>query len=418
MLSLILFFPSFAFSATPVTPYYGPGHITSDWCGFGDSRSDCNNPYFPSNLDIPQQLCSKFSSKSSSSMFISLHWNNSADFVAYNYSNCGVEKVFYEGVNFSPHRQYSCYHEGTEGWVENKIRFYTQLYKMASMSRCIKLIDLAPPSDWPSYRLGHCASGRRIPDNPKLLVLKSNISTFVQFQLPSVSGDVRCDKHLVPFCYLDHGCFTADSYCHPFGVFYESSSFYFGYYDNNKYSGTEFHNFVCKYLLMEPGVYNASTAGKFLVFPTKSYCMDTINFTVPVQAVQSIWSQNRLSDDAIGLACKAPYCIFFNKTHPYLAPNGSDENHGDDEVRTMMQGLLVNSSCVSPQGSTPLALYSSQMIYSPNYGSCPQYYKLFETSSDENVDVTSSAYFVATWVLLVLVILLIFILISFCLSSH
>lgn len=84
----------------------------------------------------------------------------------------------------------------------------------------------------------------------------------------------------------------------------------------------------------------------------------------------------------------------------------------------MMQGLLVNSSCISPQGSTPLALYSSEMIHIPNYGSCPQYYKLFETSSDENVEVTSSAYFVATWVLLVLVIILIFILISFCLSSY
>nr|CAE01345.1 hemagglutinin-esterase protein [Bovine torovirus] len=419
MLSLIFFFPSFAFSATPVTPYYGPGHITSDWCGFGDSRSDCTNPYSPMSLDIPQQLCSKFSSKSSSSMFLSLHWNTSSSFVSYDYFNCGVEKVFYEGVNFSPRRQYSCWDEGVDGWIEFKTRFYTKLYQMAAASRCIKLIQLQPPTSLPALTAAVCRTGKQLPDNPKFGLLADTNPTSVQFVLPGSSGTTICTKHLVPFCYLNRGCFTTGGSCLPFGVSYVSDSFYYGYYDATPQIGsTEFHDYVCDYLFMEPGTYNASTVGKFLVYPTKSYCMDTMNITVPVQAVQSIWSEQYASDDAIGQACKAPYCIFYNKTTSYTVTNGSDANHGDDEVRMMMQGLLRNSSCISPQGSTPLALYSSQMIYLPNYGSCPQYYKLFETSSDENVDVTSSAYFVATWVLLVLVIILIFILISFCLSSY
>lgn len=414
---ILVFIFSVAFAAKPITPHYGPGHITSDWCGFGDSRSDCTNPSTPKSLDIPQQLCPKFSSKTGSSMFISLHWNNSDTFTVFNYSNCGTEKVFYEGVNFSPHKNYTCYNEGSSGWVSNKASFYTKLYQMSTTSRCIKLITLQPPDNIPSHSPGICNPQiNKMPDNPRLITLTNNVSVSIQFFLPTQFEGFNCTKHLVPFCYIDGGCFQTNGYCHPFGYSYSSSAFYYGFYTEGTPVGK--HNYICDYLEMEPGVYNATTFGKFLLYPTKSYCMDTMNITVPVQAVQSIWSQSRQSDDAIGIACKSPYCIFYNKTKPYLAPNGADANHGDEEVRQMMQGLLVNSSCISPQGSTPLALYSSEMIYTPNYGSCPQYYKLFETSSDENVDVTSSAYFVATWVLLVLVIILIFILISFCLSSY
>nr|BBK20262.1 HE protein [Porcine torovirus] len=405
-------------TSKPITPHYGPGHITSDWCGFGDSRSDCGNQHTPKSLDIPQELCPKFSSRTGSSMFISMHWNNGSGFDAFDYFNCGVEKVFYEGVNFSPYRNYTCYQEGSSGWVNNKVGFYSKLYSMASTSRCIKLINLDPPTNFTNYRNGTCignGGNAKMPDNPQLVIFDAVIKVSTQFVLPNSSDGISCTKHLVPFCYIDGGCFDTSGVCYPFGYYYESPSFYHGFYTN----GTAgLHRYICDYLEMKPGVYNATTFGKFLIYPTKSYCMDTMNYTVPVQAVQSIWSEKRQSDDAIGQACKPPYCIFYNKTKPYLAPNGADENHGDEEVRQMMQGLLVNSSCISPQGSTPLALYSSEMIYIPNYGSCPQYYKLFETSSDENVDVTSSAYFVATWVLLVLVIILIFILISFCLSSY
>ncbi|AWV66925.1 truncated non-functional hemagglutinin esterase [Berne virus] len=142
-----------------------------------------------------------------------------------------------------------------------------------------------------------------------------------------------------------------------------------------------------------------------------------MNFTVPVQAIQSIWSVGKESDDAIAEACKPPFCIYFSKKTPYTVTNGSNADHGDDEVRQMMRGLLYNSSCISAQGHTPLALYSTAMLYPPMYGSCPQYVKLFDGSGSESVDVISSSYFVATWVLLVVVIILVFIIISFCISN-
>ncbi|QSR83625.1 hemagglutinin esterase [Bangali torovirus] len=418
MLSFLFFFPSIAFSASPVTPENGPGHITSDWCPFGDSRSDCTNPYSPMSLDIPQQLCPKFSSKSSSSMKLSLHWNNHSSFVSYDYFNCGVEKVFYEGVNFAPRKQYSCYDEGVDGWTELKIKFYTKLYQMATTSRCIKLIQLQAPSNLPTLTAGKCRTNKQLPDNPRLALLGDTTPTSVQFELPATSDTTTCTKHLVPFCYLNHGCFTTGGSCLPFGVSYSSDSFYYGYYDATAQTGsTESHDYVCEYLLMEPGTYTASTVGKFFVYPTKSYCMDTMNITVPVQAVQSIWSEQYASDDAIGQACKSPYCIFYNKTTPFTVTNGSDANHGDDEVRQMKKGLLRNSSCISPLGTISLALYSTDLIYEPKGGSCPQFYKLPDTSGYENIDVIWSTYFVATWVLLVVEIILIFVIISFCVST-
>nr|Q9Q9G3.1 RecName: Full=Hemagglutinin-esterase; Short=HE protein; AltName: Full=E3 glycoprotein; Flags: Precursor [Human torovirus]AAF00614.1 hemagglutinin-esterase [Human torovirus] len=414
MLSLILFFPSFAFAVTPVTPYFGPLYITFNCCLFGDSRSDCTKVQSPMSLDNPQNFCPNFSLKSSSSMFFSIHYNNHSSLVLFDNFNCRIEKVYYNGVNLSPRNQYSCYDEGVDSYMELKTSFNIKLNQMATILRCIKLIQLKARSSFTTLQDVVCRTNKYLPNNPTFALLSDTVPTWVQFVLPDLSGKTICIKYLVPFCHLNHGCFTAGSSCPPFGVSYVSDSFNYGFNDATPYIGlAESHDNVCDYLFVEAGTHNASIVGNFLFYPTKSYCFNTMNFTVPVQAIQSIWSEGNESDDAIAEACKPPFCIYYSKTTPYTVTNGSNADHRDDEVRMMVRGLLYNSSCISAQGSTPLALYSTAMLYAPIYGSCPQYVKLFDTSGSESVDVISSSYFVATWVLLVVVVILIFVIISF-----
>nr|ALR82078.1 hemagglutinin-esterase [Influenza D virus (D/bovine/Mexico/S56/2015)] len=355
-----------------------------DWVGFGDSRTDLTNAQFPASSDVPLAVAKKFRSLSGASLMLSAFGPPGK--VDYLYQGCGKEKVFYEGVNWSPEAEIDCF---GSNWTQTKKDFYSRIYEAARGSTCMTLVNSLDTkissktatagttsscsSSWMKSPLWYAESSVNPGARPQACGTEQSAT----FTLPTSFGIYKCNKHVVQLCYFVYENKTAFN---TLGC----GDYYQNYYDGNGNLVGGMDNRVAAYRgiagsgvkiecpskILNPGTYSIRSTPKFLLVPKRSYCFDT-DGGYPIQVVQSEWSASRRSDNATEEAClQTEGCIFIKKTTPYVGE--ADDNHGDIEMRQLLSGLGNNDTvCVSQsgytKGETP---FVKDYLSPPKYGRC------------------------------------------------
>nr|ATP66732.1 hemagglutinin-esterase protein [Rodent coronavirus] len=344
-------------------------HINKDWFLFGDSRSDCNhvsttNPSNYGYMDLDSSLCDsgKVSSKAGNSLFRSFHFT---DF--YNYAGEGQQIIFYEGVNFSPSHGFKCTASGSNAvWIQNKGRFYTEVYKKMAVYRSLTFKTISYNYAGASTASAFCKSGSLTMNNPAVIPKEAGVNDFyykseAQFTLEG------CDEYIVPLC-IFNGKFLSSN------VLYSDSQYYYSEEDGTIYGMNatldlqQGFDFQCKYISLPSGSYKAISNELQLTVPSKAICLTKPKAFTPVQVVDSRWNPARQSDNMTAVACQLPYCYFRTSSSAY---NGQyDQNHGDAGFAQILSGLLYDSPCFAKQGVYKYDNVTSTWPQYP-FGNCP-----------------------------------------------
>ncbi|QWC71643.1 hemagglutinin-esterase [Influenza C virus] len=352
----------------------------STWIGFGDSRTDKSNSAFPRSADVSEKTADKFRSLSGGSLMLSMFGPPGK--VDYLYQGCGKHKVFYEGVNWSPHAAIDCYRKN---WTDIKLNFQKNIYELASQSHCLSLVnalDKTIPLRVTKGVAGNCNDS--FLKNPALYTQevkpsenKCGEENLASFTLPTRFGTYDCKIHLVASCYFIYDSkevYNKRGCGNYFQVIYDSSGKVVGGLDNrvSPYTGNsgDTPTMQCDMLQLKPGRYSVRSSPRFLLMPERSYCFD-MKEKGPVTAVQSIWGKGRKSDYAVDQAClSTPGCMLIQKQKPYVGE--ADAHHGDQEMRELLSGLDYEARCVSQSGwVNETSPFAKEYLLPPKFGRCP-----------------------------------------------
>nr|QIM73827.1 hemagglutinin-esterase protein [Coronaviridae sp.] len=340
-------------------------HFNDDWFLFGDSRTDCN--HLPNNLsymDLDPSLCKsgKISSKSGNSIFRSFLFTD-----LYNYTGEGNQIIFYEGVNFTPHHAFKCTASGSNDvWIENKGKFYHNLYNSMANFRMLTIINVPYIYGGQAKPTSMCKSGSLNLNNPVFIAKEVGVNDYYYKSEANftLSG---CDEYIVPLC-IFNGKFLST------GKYYDDSQYYYNIdtgvvYGFNSTSHTSNGlDLECKYLNLKSGSYKSISNELLLSIPIKAICLNNAKDFMPVQVVDSRWNNARVSDNKTYEACQLPYCYFRNSTSNYVGRY--DINHGDAGFISILAGLLYNVPCISVQGAFYYDNVTTVWPLSP-FGHCP-----------------------------------------------
>ncbi|ARR28970.1 hypothetical protein [Ranid herpesvirus 3] len=349
-------------------------NLTNDWVGFGDSRTDKTLP--SGYWDAPAAVVARFSSLSGNALMVS-------NFVPaanseFAYQGCGVEKIFYEGVNWMPGR-YTCL---MNDWTQIKYDFYKAIYGAAATHRCLSYNTVVPSETTQTELysgIKYCNSGTYWFTNPQIRKFdftSSNCGTprSTYFTLPVTSGNYTCSEHVVSLCWFTYYAQDPNDcspyfqiYQHPNGTNITDAGID---YKTDAYSSSA--AFQCKTVRLPPGKYRSFSSARIQLVPTRSYCFGGGDAT-HVSHVESIWqpTTSLINDNSCERACKdTPKCIFYKRNLPYAGTN--DAQHGDLELRRRFMGLLTsNTTCVFSGGSFQGAVLAANKYALPSAGKCP-----------------------------------------------